>query len=83
MGGEGNGYSSMSGGGTVGKGSLSVKAKGEVVSTLVEDPSVGDERDERWTSIGKGIGEVGSNLEGGFRVRISYMERIWGNWEVT
>ncbi|KAH9292883.1 hypothetical protein KI387_041937, partial [Taxus chinensis] len=57
MGGGGIGCSSMSGGGIVGKGSLSGKARGEMVSTLAEDPSIGDEGDERWSSIGKGTGK--------------------------
>ncbi|KAH9325226.1 hypothetical protein KI387_005404, partial [Taxus chinensis] len=57
MGGGGTGCSSMGGGGTIGKGSLSGKARSEMVLTLAEDPSVGDEGDERWCSVGKGTWE--------------------------
>ncbi|KAH9324961.1 hypothetical protein KI387_005139, partial [Taxus chinensis] len=46
VGGGGNGNFFMGGGGTIGKGSLSGEARGEMVSMLVEDPSVGDEGDE-------------------------------------
>ncbi|KAH9316282.1 hypothetical protein KI387_024909 [Taxus chinensis] len=74
MGGGGNGCSSMGGGGTVGKGSLSGEARGEMVSMLAEDSSVGDEGDERCSSVGEGTGEVGSNVEVGFWARISSME---------
>ncbi|KAH9313741.1 hypothetical protein KI387_022368, partial [Taxus chinensis] len=45
-GGGGNGCSSVGGGGIVGKGSLSVEARGEMVSMLAEDPSIGDEGDD-------------------------------------
>ncbi|KAH9315704.1 hypothetical protein KI387_024331, partial [Taxus chinensis] len=41
-----NGSSSMGGGGTVGKGSLSGEARGEMGSMLAEDTSVGHEGDE-------------------------------------
>ncbi|KAH9311452.1 hypothetical protein KI387_026487, partial [Taxus chinensis] len=57
VGGGDNGSSSMGGGGTVGKGSLSGEARGEMGSMLAEDPSVGDEGDERCSSIGEGTGE--------------------------
>ncbi|KAH9317561.1 hypothetical protein KI387_019330, partial [Taxus chinensis] len=62
---------------TIAKGSLSGEARGEMVSMLVKDSSVGDEGDERCSSIGEGTGEVGFDAEGGFRARISSMEVKW------
>ncbi|KAH9301256.1 hypothetical protein KI387_012839, partial [Taxus chinensis] len=46
-----DGCYSMGGGGTVGKISLSGEARGEMVSMLVEESSVGDEGDERCSSM--------------------------------
>ncbi|KAH9301531.1 hypothetical protein KI387_013114, partial [Taxus chinensis] len=77
LGGGDNGSSSMGGRGTIGKGYLSGEARGEIVSMLAEDPSIGDEGDERCFSIDEGTREVGSNAEGGFRARISSIEGIW------
>ncbi|KAH9296349.1 hypothetical protein KI387_039937, partial [Taxus chinensis] len=74
VGGGGNGCSSMGGGGMVGKGSLSGEARGEMVSMSVEDSFGGDVGDEGCSSIGEGTVMVGSNVEGGFRARISSME---------
>ncbi|KAH9298980.1 hypothetical protein KI387_030662, partial [Taxus chinensis] len=51
------GDSSVGRGGIVGKGSLSGEARGEMVSMLAEDPSVGDEGDERCSSVGEGTWE--------------------------
>ncbi|KAH9329259.1 hypothetical protein KI387_001367 [Taxus chinensis] len=74
MGGGGNGCSSMGGGGTVGKISLSGEARGEMVSMLAEDSSVGDEGDKICSYMGDGTWEVGSDAEGGFQARISSIE---------
>ncbi|KAH9298168.1 hypothetical protein KI387_029850, partial [Taxus chinensis] len=55
MGGGGNRCSSTGGGGTIGTGSLGGEARGEMVSMLAEDPSVGDEGDEMCFSVGEGL----------------------------
>ncbi|KAH9298904.1 hypothetical protein KI387_030586, partial [Taxus chinensis] len=74
VGGGGNGCSHVGGGGSVGKGSLSGEARGEMVLMLVEESFIGDEGDEICSSARKGTGEVGSYVEGGFQARISSME---------
>lgn len=62
--------------GTSGDGSLGVEAKGEVVLMLTEGSFTCQGGDEGSSSVGGGIGEVGSCVGGGLRARISSMEVI-------
>ncbi|KAH9297018.1 hypothetical protein KI387_028700, partial [Taxus chinensis] len=55
MGGGCNGFSSVGGGVMVDKGSLSEEARGEMVSMLAEDFSIGDVGDEGCSFIGERI----------------------------